>query len=102
MCHASGVWLFDQNPSECYKRVILTRYLQEYTKAMLVNIAAFVVVVAGIMSAKTLILPFLLAAFLAIICGPPLYWLRTRGIPPFFSIVILVLVLLSLKWSLPG
>ena len=32
---------------------------------MLINLAAFVVVVAGIMSAKSIIIPFLLAAFLA-------------------------------------
>ena len=69
---------------------------------MLINIAAFVVVVAGIMSAKSLILPFLLAAFLAIICGPPLYWLRTRGVPPFLSIILLVLVLVIIEVVIAG
>ena len=69
---------------------------------MLVNIAAFIIVVAGIMSAKSLIIPFLLAAFLAIICGPPLYWLRTKGVPPFLSIVILVLVLIVIEMIVAG
>ena len=69
---------------------------------MLLNVAAFVVIVAGIMSAKSLILPFLLAAFLAIICGPTLYWLRTKGVPPILSILILVLVLIVVEMVVAG
>lgn len=69
---------------------------------MFIQFAAFIVIIAGIMSAKSLILPFLLAAFLAIICGPPLYWLRTRGVPPFISVIILVLVLVAVEMVLAG
>jgi predicted PurR-regulated permease PerM len=69
---------------------------------MLINLAAFVVVVAGIMSAKSIIIPFLLAAFLAIICAPPLYWLRTKGVPTFVSILLLVLVVIILETALAG
>lgn len=64
---------------------------------MLLNTAAFVIIMAGIMSAKSLIIPFLLAAFLAVICGPPLYWLRTRGVPPFLTIILLVLILIAVE-----
>lgn len=64
---------------------------------MLMNLAAFVVIVAGIMSAKSLILPFLLAIFLAIICAPPLFWMRKKGIPTVISIILLVLVLLGVE-----
>ena len=69
---------------------------------MLINLAAFVVVVAGIMSAKSIIIPFLLAAFLAIICAPPLYWLRTKGVPAFVSILLLVLLVLVMETALAG
>jgi predicted PurR-regulated permease PerM len=69
---------------------------------MIVHLAAFVVIIAGIMSAKSLIIPFLLAFFLAIICGPPLYWLRTRGVPPIVSVVFLVLVLVAIEMFLAG
>lgn len=69
---------------------------------MLIHFAAFIIIIAGIMSAKSLILPFLLAAFLAIICGPPLYWLRTKGVPAFISIIILVLVLVAIEMILAG
>lgn len=69
---------------------------------MLITIAAFVVVVAGIISAKSIIIPFLLAAFLAIICAPPLYWLRTKGVPRFVSILLLVLGVIILETALAG
>jgi len=39
----------------------------------LITGAAFVVVVAGMQAAASLLIPFLLAAFIAIICLPPLY-----------------------------
>ncbi len=64
---------------------------------MLINIAAFVVVVAGIMAAKTIMIPFLLATFLAIICGPALYWLKQRGVPAMFSVFFLVVVVVLLE-----
>jgi len=64
---------------------------------MLINCAAFVVVVAGIMAAKSILIPFLLAAFLAIICGPPLYWLKVRGVPSLLSILLLVLVVVLIE-----
>ncbi len=64
---------------------------------MLMNLAAFVIIVAGIISAKSLILPFLLAIFLAIICAPPLFWMRKKGIPTIISILLLVFVLLGLE-----
>ena len=69
---------------------------------MLMQLAAFVVVIAGIMAAKSIIIPFLLATFLAIICAPPLYWLRTRGVPRMVSIFFLVLIFLVLETALAG
>ena len=57
---------------------------------MLINLAAFVVIVAGIMSAKSLLVPFLLAFFLAIICAPPLYWLRKKNVPQLLAVAMVV------------
>ena len=67
---------------------------------MLINLAAFVIVIAGIMSAKAIVVPFLLASFLAIICAPPVYWLRTRKVPPIVSILLLVLVVILVEMVL--
>ena len=56
----------------------------------LVGCAAFVVVVAGMKAAAVLVVPFLLAGFLAIICAPPLYWMQRKGIPSVAGILILM------------
>lgn len=55
--------------------------------------AAFVVVVAGMQAAASLLIPFLLAAFIAIICLSPLYWLHARGIPSGAAVLIIALTL---------
>ncbi len=67
---------------------------------MLIYLAAFVVVVAGIMAAKSILIPFLLAFFLAIICAPPLHWLRSKGVPAFLSILLLVLIVILMEMVL--
>ena len=53
--------------------------------------AAFVVLVAGMKTAAPLLVPFLLAIFIALICAPPIAWLKARGVPGGFAIVLIVL-----------
>lgn len=53
--------------------------------------AAFVILVAGMKAAAVLVVPFLLAVFLAIICAPPLFWMQKKGIPSIVAILILML-----------
>ncbi len=69
---------------------------------MLINLASVVVIVAGIMAAKSIVIPFLLAAFLSMICAPPLYWLRVKGVPNLVSIMLLVLIVIFLETLLAG
>ncbi|MBL8851213.1 MAG: AI-2E family transporter [Planctomycetaceae bacterium] len=58
---------------------------------VLVGLAAFVVVVAGMRAAAELIVPFLLSVFLAILSTPVLAWLRRRGVPrPLALPVVLI------------
>ncbi len=57
----------------------------------LMGCAAFVVVVAGMKAATVLVVPFLLAIFLAIICAPPLFWMQKKGVPSFVGILVLML-----------
>jgi predicted PurR-regulated permease PerM len=51
---------------------------------------AFVVVVAGMKAASSLLGPFLLAMFIAVIAAPPLGWLR-RMLPGWAALVIVIL-----------
>jgi AI-2 transport protein TqsA len=63
----------------------------------LVSFAAFVVIVAGMKAASVLVVPFLLAAFLAIICAPPLFWMQKKGIPSMVGIVLLMLCVIVVQ-----
>jgi predicted PurR-regulated permease PerM len=51
--------------------------------------AAIVVILAGLQAAQSLISPFLLAVFFALILTPPLRWLKKKGLPDAFAILVL-------------
>ena len=56
--------------------------------------AAFVIIVAGIQAASPIIIPFLLAVFIASLCAPLLYWLQRRRVPNALAVLIIFLGLL--------
>ncbi|MDQ6982367.1 MAG: AI-2E family transporter [Mariprofundus sp.] len=60
----------------------------------LIGAAAFVVIIAGMQAAASLLVPFLLAAFIAIICLPPLNWLTAKRIPATAAVLIIALVII--------
>jgi len=64
----------------------------------LVGFASFIVIVAGLKAASSIIVPFLLAAFIAIICIPPMVWLQNKKIPQFLSVIIIIIGMLLLGW----
>ncbi len=67
---------------------------------VLIGLASFVIIVAGMRAAAPLIVPFLLAAFIAIICIPPILWLQSKRFPQFLSITIVVFAIIILGWIL--
>ncbi len=52
--------------------------------------AAVVVVIFGMQMAKVLLVPFLIASFLALITVRPMLWLQQRRIPSFLAALIIV------------
>jgi len=62
----------------------------------LLILAAFVVVVAGMRAAASLLVPFMLAAFLAIVFAPALNWLIDRRIPKWLALIIVIVAILIL------
>ncbi len=56
----------------------------------LVVSAAFVVVVSGLKMAGPLLVPFLLAVFIAMIVSPLLNWLKERKVPGSLAIILIV------------
>ena len=51
--------------------------------------AAIIVILAGLKAAQSLISPFLLAVFFAMILTPPLRWLKKKGLPELLAIFVL-------------
>ncbi|HHJ40373.1 MAG: hypothetical protein AXA67_06040 [Methylothermaceae bacteria B42] len=60
----------------------------------LISAAAFVIILAGVQAAASLLTPFLLSVFIAIIGWPVLDWLHRRGWPWGVAITVVVLGLL--------
>ncbi len=75
---------------------------QTRVNRVLLNLAAFVVIVAGMRAAASLLVPFLLAFFLAILCATPLRWLTERRVPRGLGVLLIVLVILSLGTVVGG
>ncbi|MGD8377730.1 MAG: AI-2E family transporter, partial [Acidobacteriota bacterium] len=66
---------------------------------------AFVAAVAGMKTAQTLLIPILMAAFLAAIAAPALFWLRRKHLPTplaVFLVVVGMLGILSVAGALVG
>jgi predicted PurR-regulated permease PerM len=57
--------------------------------------AAFVIVVAGMKQAASIIIPFLLAAFISIIAAQPLFFLKRKGLPTFLAILLVIAVVVG-------
>jgi predicted PurR-regulated permease PerM len=63
---------------------------------VLLTLASFVIVVAGLRAAEAIIVPFLLSALIAMICSPPLFWMQRRGVPTSLSVLIIVIGIMVL------
>jgi AI-2 transport protein TqsA len=58
-------------------------------------LASFIIVVAGMKAASSILVPFFLAVFIAVICAPPLFWLQRKGVPKIIALLsILVFILI--------
>lgn len=69
---------------------------------VLLQIAAFVVVVAGLKAAAGLVVPIVLALFLAMIAGPQLVWLQRHRVPTALGVVLIIVVMLLVLVGVVG
>ena len=67
---------------------------------LLVTFAAFTIIVAGLKMADTLIVPFILAVFIAMVVAPLVTWLRARYVPNGLAILLVVVLMLSIGFLL--
>lgn len=73
--------------------------IPQLRKSTLVQLAAFIVIVAGMKAASSLIVPFLLAVFMAIICAPLLFWCQRKGVPELIGLLIILAAVIGI-WAL--
>ena len=60
----------------------------------IVSVAAVVVIIYGMQMAKVLLVPFLIAVFLALITVRPMLWLQQRRVPSFLAALLIVSALM--------
>ncbi|MCW8811793.1 MAG: AI-2E family transporter [Ignavibacteriaceae bacterium] len=64
------------------------------TLQVLLILASFTVIVAGMKAAESIIVPFLLAVFISIVASPPFFYLQKKGIPKVIALLIVILAFL--------
>lgn len=71
------------------------RLLRSGLSVTLLTLAAAVIVIAGLRAAQDLVVPFMLALFLAIIAAPAVNWLQRHRVPSAVAVLVVVVVLLA-------
>ncbi len=62
----------------------------------LLTLAALIIIIAGLKTAQALLVPFLLAFFISVICAGPFYWLQQHKVPaPVALLLVIGFVMLS-------
>jgi len=69
---------------------------QEKSTNALISVAAVIVIVYGMQAAKVLLVPFLLAVFLALISVRPMLWLQQRKVPSVVAALLIVSAMMLL------
>lgn len=64
------------------------------TLQVLLILASFTIIVAGMKAAESIIVPFLLSVFISIVASPPFFWLQKKGIPKAIALLLVILVFL--------
>ena len=63
------------------------------------SIAIFIIVIAGVMAASSVVTSLLLALFVSIICTSPIIWLRKKKVPNGLAIAIVFVLAIVLFWG---
>ncbi len=66
------------------------------TAQVLVILASFIIIVAGMKAAESIVVPFLLAAFLSIIISPPFIWMQSKGVPKGLALLFIIIIFLAI------
>jgi predicted PurR-regulated permease PerM len=74
----------------------MNKSLTDGQSLTLLKVAAFVIIVAGMILAKSIISPFLIALFIAIICAQPIFWLEKKRVPKGLAVLVVLIGILAI------
>ena len=74
--------------------------LPEAQSLTVLRIAAFVIIIAGMIAAKSIIGPFLMALFISIICAQPILWLEKKRAPKGLAVLIVLIGILLIFFGI--
>jgi predicted PurR-regulated permease PerM len=66
----------------------------------LVTGACFVIIVAGMRTASSILVPLLLSLFIAQICTPFLFWMQRKRVPNALAVVVIFVAIVGIGWLL--
>ncbi len=66
-----------------------------YTRAVL-TVIALIVAIAAMKAAQAILVPFIVAAFLAVVGARPMQWLQSKGCPSVIAVALVVLAMMVL------
>lgn len=69
------------------------------SKSVAVNFAAFIIIIAGIMYAASIVTSLLMALFISIICAQPILWLQKKKVPQGLAIGIIFILIVSVFYG---
>ena len=65
----------------------------------LVSVAAITIILAAARAAQEIVLPFLLALFIAIIMASPVSWLQSKKVPSGLAVTIVIVVMIAVLFG---
>lgn len=65
------------------------------TFQLMLILASFVIIVAGMKAAESIVVPFLLSVFISIIALPPFLWLQQKRIPRGIALIVIIVGFLA-------
>ncbi len=70
------------------------------SKSIPVQIAAYLIIIAALMYASSIITMILLALFITVICAQPIHWLEKKKVPNGIAVIIVLLAILLLFFGM--
>ena len=76
------------------QQVMAEKSTSRSATTVLVSLAAFVIIVAGLRAAQEIVVPFLTAAFLTLLSLPTLHWFQRKGLPTWLALLVITVFIL--------